>query len=259
MKLWLYPVLMLLAVATAAVLSRRSHKALGLDVRQRLGIGLGAFCGAMIGAKAPFVLADWEGLLNGRAWFDSGKTILFGLVGGYLGVELAKAALGVKVKTGDAFAVPVAAAVAVGRLACFVGGCCFGLPTDLPWGVDFGDGLRRHPTQLYEAAFHLTAAFGLAWLRRRDAFRRQLIKLYILTYLAYRFATEWLRPEPVLALGLTGYQWAALALTPLFVALWVRDRAMTPPASQRREAGGPTDGTSGHRRREQKPLATPQP
>ena len=118
----------------------------------------------MIGAKLPFVLADWEGLASGRAWFENGKTIVFGLVGGYFGVELAKALLGVRVKTGDSFAVPVAAALAIGRLGCFVAGCCHGTVTTLPWGVDFGDGLRRHPTQLYESAFHLTAALVLAWL-----------------------------------------------------------------------------------------------
>ena len=112
----------------------------------------------MIGAKLPFVLADWQGLLSGRAWFENGKTIVFGMVGGYFGVELAKALLGVRVKTGDSFAVPVAAAVAVGRLGCFAAGCCHGRSRALPWGVDFGDGLRRHPTQLYESAFHSTAA-----------------------------------------------------------------------------------------------------
>ena len=55
-------------------------------------------------------------------------------------------------------------------------------------------------------------------------FRGQLVKLYILAFLAFRFATEYIRPEPRLALGLTAYQWGALALMPLFAALWLRDR-----------------------------------
>ena len=100
----------------------------------------------MIGSKLPFVMADWDGLVSAQAWLENGKTILFGLVGGYFGVEMAKAILGVTIKTGDSFAVPVAAAVSVGRLACFVGGCCFGKPTGLPWGVVFHDGIPRHPT-----------------------------------------------------------------------------------------------------------------
>lgn len=218
---WTYSALMALSMLTAVALGWRSRSSLGLSPAQRLGIALGAFIGAMIGAKLPFVLADWEGLKSGRAWLDGGKTIMLGLVGGYFGVELAKWSLGVTAKTGDTFAVPVPAAVAVGRLGCFVGRCCRGAPTRLPWGVDFGDGLPRHPTQLYEAAFHASMAMMLARLRRRGAFRGQLIKLYILAYLAYRFLSEFVRPEPALLMGLTGYQWAALALAPVFGALWI--------------------------------------
>jgi phosphatidylglycerol:prolipoprotein diacylglycerol transferase len=214
---------MLASVSVAVALSRRRQGALGLRGRERAGIALGAFCGAMIGAKLPFLLSDWEGLASGRAWLDNGKTIIFGMVGGYFGVELAKALLGVRIKTGDSFAVPVAAAVAIGRLSCFVAGCCHGTVTSLPWGVDFGDGLRRHPTQLYESAFHLAAALGLVWLERLGILRGQLIKLYLISYLIYRFLTEFIRPEPVLALGLTGYQWACVGLLPVFGALWARD------------------------------------
>jgi phosphatidylglycerol:prolipoprotein diacylglycerol transferase len=220
----LYPFVMLLSVAVGVLLSRRTMPPVGLTAAQRAAVGVGAFCGAMIGAKLPFVLADWDGLVSGRAWFENGKTIVFGIVGGYFGVELAKWAFDVRAKTGDGFAVPVAAAVAVGRLGCFAGGCCYGTATGLPWGVDFGDGVRRHPAQLYEFAFHLAAALVLAWFLRRGWFRAQLIKLYIIAYLVYRVLTEFIRPEPRLWLGLTGYQWAALALLPVFGYLWGRDR-----------------------------------
>ena len=219
---WTYPVVMILAVAVAAMLSRGSQSGLGLTRTQRLGIALGAFCGSMIGAKLPFALADWEGLKSGRVWFDGGKTIVLGLVGGYFGVELAKWWLHVRVKTGDSFAVPVPAAVAIGRLGCFLGGCCFGKATSLPWGVNFGDGFR-HPTQLYEAAFHASMALLLGLMRMRGIFRGQLIKFYIIAYLIYRFFTEFLRPAPQILAGLTGYQWSAIALVPVFVALWAND------------------------------------
>lgn len=220
---WAYTSVMLTAVATGVVLSRRYQPALKLAPLERLAIGVGAFCGAMLGAKLPFVLADWSGLLSGGAWFADGKTIVAGLVGGYFGVEAAKWSLGVRTKTGDSFAVPVAAAVAIGRLACFVAGCCHGTETNLPWGIDFGDGIRRHPTQLYEFVFHAGAALVLAWMYRRRVCRGQLIKLYIIAYLTFRFCTEWIRPEPEVWLGLTGYQWGALVLIPVFAWLWRRD------------------------------------
>ena len=225
-----YTLVMLAAIVVMGLLLRRWQAKLPLAWWQKLGIGVGGFCGAMIGAKLPFVLTDWTGFVSGTAWLSDGKTIMFGIVGGYFGVELAKWTLDIRIKTGDTFAVPVAVGVAIGRVACFIGGCCYGTPTSLPWGICFaksGDSLPRHPTQLYEAAFHLTMAGLLFVLQQRGLFRSQLIKLYILAYLAYRFLTEFIRPEPRLWLDLTAYQWGALILFPVFVLLWLRDREAT--------------------------------
>jgi phosphatidylglycerol:prolipoprotein diacylglycerol transferase len=226
---WLYPLTMAVALAASLGLTyalRHSVPAVAaLSRGQRAALLLGAFCGTMIGAKLPFVLADWEGLRSGAAWFASGKTIVFGIVGGYFGVEITKWALQIQAKTGDSFAVPVAVAVGLGRLGCFVAGCCHGAATALPWGVVFPniDAQPRHPTQLYEAAFHLALAGVLWWSLRRGWFARQLIKLYLLAYLVFRFGTEFIRPEPIFGGGLTGYQWACLVLLGLFGWLWWRD------------------------------------
>jgi phosphatidylglycerol:prolipoprotein diacylglycerol transferase len=225
-----YPLLMALAIVVGALISRRTQRDLRLTSRQKWGLGLGAFCGSFIGGKLPFVLSDWDGFLSGAAWFTDGKTIMFGLIGGYLGVEIAKLLLDVRVKTGDSFAVPVAVAVAIGRVACFNAGCCYGQPTTLPWGCIFPrvDDQPRHPTQLYETAFHLLAAIMLWQLQRRAIWRGQLIKAYFLAYFAYRFVSEFIRPEPHVLFGLTAYQWGAILFTPVFAVLWwweARDRA----------------------------------
>ena len=221
-----YALLMLLAMVVGAVLLRRSQGQLPLTWQQKLGIGIGSFCGAMLGAKLPFVLLDAEGFRSGAAWFSDGKTIMTGLVGAYLGVEVAKWSLEIRTKTGDSFAPPVAVMVGIGRVACFVGGCCFGQPTSLPRGMQFanaGDILPRHPTQLYEAAFHFTAAAVLYDLRRRGIWQGQLAKAYILAYLAYRFLTEFIRPELRVLGELTIYQWAAIVSAPIFILLWWAD------------------------------------
>ncbi|MBI3564599.1 MAG: prolipoprotein diacylglyceryl transferase, partial [Elusimicrobia bacterium] len=182
------------ALATGAALSRRGHEDLGLTRAQKAALGLGAFVGAMTGAKLGILALDPHASTRVADLLDGGKTILGGLAGGYLGVEAAKWALEIRAKTGDGYAVPVAASIAVGRLGCFVAGCCYGLPTALPWGVDFGDGVPRHPTQLYEALFHGLMAVALSRLKTAGRYPRQLMKLYILSYLAYRFLTEFIRP-----------------------------------------------------------------
>ena len=218
-----YSVAMACALTLAYLLSRRAQMSLPLTSRQRAGIGLGAFCGGMIGAKLPMALASSAGLVSFSAWFSHGKTILGGLVGGYAGVEIAKRLLGTSVKTGDSFAAPVAVAVGVGRVSCFIGGCCFGAPTSLPWALDFGDGVPRHPTQLYEMIFHLSLAAFLYWALARGLWKGQLFKLYVMAYLLYRFLTEFIRPEPRLLGSWTAYQGACLLLLPVFGYLWLRD------------------------------------
>lgn len=227
MTTWLYPLIMLAAVAVGALLLRGSQRELSLKSSDKIAIGLGAFCGAMLGAKLPFALMDWDGLRSGAVWFSNGKTIVCGMVGAYVGVELAKWICEIRIKTGDSFAVPAAVAVAIGRLSCFVAGCCYGTPTTLPWGVRFqlADGglVARHPTQLYESMFHLLIAILMAVLRQQGIWHGQLVKFYIINYLVYRWLTEFIRPEPKMWFTLTGYQWFAIGAIPIFAWLWWRD------------------------------------
>src|SRR5690349_564474 len=132
-----YTAFMLLA-AGVFLLARRCFPQPGVAPRHQVMLAGAAFVGGVFGAKVPFVLG-----LPGESssWLADGKTVTTGLVGAYLAVELAKAVLGVRAKTGDALAVPLALALAVGRWGCFFNGCCYGSPTALPWAADFGDGV----------------------------------------------------------------------------------------------------------------------
>jgi prolipoprotein diacylglyceryltransferase len=216
-----YATFMLLA-AGVFFLARRclpDPAAARLAPAERRGIALGGFLGGVLGAKLPFVLEPGESWLTG-AWLADGKTVTTGLIGAYLGVELAKRLLGVRAGTGDAFALPLALALAVGRWGCFFHGCCAGCPTALPWAADFGDGVGRHPTQVYESAFHLTMAGVLLVLDRRGLLPGNRLKLYLAAYAAFRFAVELVRAEPAYALGLTYYQWVAAAGAAGLLAQW---------------------------------------
>ena len=224
-----YPLFTLLGCIAGAIASRYTSKytadRIKLSAPDKVFILLSGFCSAIIFAKLPFVLLSQDLLHNAGSILFSGKTVLLGLVGGYLGVELGKWVRGVKTKTGDTFAVPVAIAIGVGRLGCFFGGCCYGVETRLPWGVVFPrvDQLSRHPNQLYEAAFHLLMAGLLFWMLKNGVLKGQLIKVYFLAYFGFRFLTEFLRPEIDWAGGLSAYQWAIIVLVPIFISLWYRD------------------------------------
>jgi phosphatidylglycerol:prolipoprotein diacylglycerol transferase len=224
-----YTLFMLLSVLVFVVARRLQGTpaaVAALPWRYRVALALAAFVGGSLASKLPFLAAG--------SWLADGKTILAGLAGGYLTVELVKRRLRIRVKTGDTFALPLALAIAVGRLGCFFNGCCYGIETNLPWGVDFGDHLRRHPTQIYESLFHLAMAGVILVLAARGELRFQRLKLYLIAYCAYRFLTEFIRPEPPLWLGLTFYQWLSLAMAAALAFHWRLDaRALMPPSTTR--------------------------
>jgi phosphatidylglycerol:prolipoprotein diacylglycerol transferase len=223
-----YPLFLTLGFLASWWISKQLPRQLELSASQKTFICLIGFSVAVFAAKLPFLLFRDSDLHNSGSIFFSGKTILLGLVGGYAGVELAKWRLGIKEKTGDRFAVPVAVGIGVGRFGCFFGGCCYGTETSLPWAivfswVDAAGLVGRHPTQIYESLFHFTMAAILYRLLIQKRLQGQLIKVYFLSYFAFRFMTEHIRPEIRWSGGLTAYQWAIIVLVPIFVLLWWKD------------------------------------
>jgi prolipoprotein diacylglyceryltransferase len=193
-----------------------------------LGLLAGAALGALAGSRllawadagpAAFTSGAWTGL--------GGKTIVGGILGGWIGVELAKRLLGVARPTGDAFAFPVIAGIAVGRIGCFAAGLSdgtYGLPTSLPWGIDLGDGVRRHPTPLYEIAFVLLLAFALSRASRRPRPAGELFLVFAVAYLSFRFGVDYLKPRRPVFAGAGVLQLVALAGAAAAAAVLVRRR-----------------------------------
>ena len=143
----------------------------------RWAVVAAAVAGAALGAKLLYSLEDPNltiANLHNPAYLIGGKTIVGALAGGLITVELVKGYIGLRTSTGDLYAIPLAAGIAIGRIGCFLTGLSdntYGIATKLPWGVDFGDGTLRHPTQLYEIVFLLCLIPFLYTVLKRNVIR----------------------------------------------------------------------------------------
>ncbi len=185
-----------------------------LSLSLRLALITGAILGAAIGSRLSWWLED-----PGTAFAHfpdaiammQGKSILGGLLGGVVGVEIAKWRTQVRESTGDAFVWPIIVALIIGRIGCHLTGLSdhtAGLATSLPWAQNFGNGIARHPTALYEIVFLVVWAGVIALIATRLVERGDRFRLLLLGYLGFRFLMEYLKPIPyVYALGLSGLQW----------------------------------------------------
>lgn len=219
-------VLELVAYAVGARLywTRREAAASPPRLSDRLLVVAGAACGAALGSKALHALQYASALsaAPAGAWL-AGKTVVGGLLGGWGGVEVVKRAIGWTQSTGDRFVVPFAVALVIGRLGCLWSGpwdLTYGSPTALPWGLDQGDGVVRHPVAAYEIAGVLLL---VAMLRERasGAVPGALFRKFVLGYLLLRFGLDFLKPPHGAASpgvfvadirgGLTAIQWVCAA------------------------------------------------
>lgn len=167
--------------------------------------------GGVLGAKIPIWIINFRLIIESLPDITpilSGRTITGGLIGGTLAVLYIKKKLKIKGKRGNLFAPAIALGVAIGRIGCFLKGCCYGKPTSLPWGVDFGDSILRHPTQIYESIFFLVL-FIILMLKRKNAKPGYLFYILMNTYFIFRFFEEFIREEPIF-FGLTIFQYISL-------------------------------------------------
>ncbi len=189
-----------------------------IDTPARWTVVAAAILGAAVGSKVFFWLEDpYETLAhwNNPIFLLGGKTIVGGLIGGLIAVEFEKHRVGLTRRTGDLFALPLAVGIAIGRIGCFLSGLpdrTYGTPSTLPWAVNFGDGIPRHPTQLYESIVMAIAAVLLARLTRRPHHEGDVFKLFMTMYFALRLVVDAVKPEVRIALGLSSLQWASVAV-----------------------------------------------
>jgi phosphatidylglycerol:prolipoprotein diacylglycerol transferase len=218
---------------------RQKRQGLALETETNMWVIVGCILGAMVGSKllawVESIGAYWPQRADPRVWLE-GKTIVGGLLGGWIGVEIAKKQLSIKRSTGDLFVFPLILGMSIGRIGCFLTGLddhTYGIATSLPWGVDFGDHIRRHPTQLYDIIILLLMAIIFAIRRRRPWANGRMFRWFFLGYFSWRFAVEFIKPREIRLpiLNLSAIQIASLAGMIICALLLWRPMSAAKPAN----------------------------
>ncbi|HUH58745.1 MAG TPA: prolipoprotein diacylglyceryl transferase [Candidimonas sp.] len=124
---------------------------------------------------------------------------------------------------GDFVAPLIPLGLGAGRLGNFINGELWGRPTDLPWGMVFpqaGDGIARHPSQLYQMGLEGIALFALVWwFSRKPRPTGQVSAIFLMGYGAFRFLAEFTRePDAYLGLLTGGLSMGQLLSIPMILA-----------------------------------------
>ena len=200
------------AAGIALLIAKWRPLAFPVQASMRFDYIVMAMLGAATGGYVFGTLNMWASGVEGV-----GRSIEGAIFGGIFTIELFKRVAGIQAVTGARFAAPLAIGVAVGRLGCFFSGIedfTYGIPTNLPWALDCGDGVPRHPVQLYESA--TMTAFLIVYLaalaRRRAFWARHGFYLAVGFYGVQRFLWEFLKPYATVLGPFTIFHLLSLAL-----------------------------------------------
>jgi len=196
----------------------RSRNGDPISQTNRTSILIAAIFGALLGSRLVGGLENPPAMLQAKhilLYFYENKTVLGGFLGGLWAVELVKKYIGERQASGDLFVYPILLALIIGRLGCFSMGVyeeTYGTPTSLPWGMDLGDGLHRHPVALYEIVF-----LALLWMTLKkidpllsvEAGAR--FKVFLITYCTFRLLLDLIKPHYTFPFGLSTIQLTSIA------------------------------------------------
>ncbi len=187
-----------------------------LSNKNRLSIILGAIVGAFIGSRFIGFLENplIEYNVRNLVQLLNTKSIMGGLFGGLIGVEISKKIIGEKQSSGDLFTYPIIIGIIIGRIGCFLSGVnefTYGKKTLFITGMNLGDGIMRHPIALYEIAFLVLLFF----FSKKINFQAQkesglLFKVFMISYFTFRFAIEFIKPNIYYVFGLSSIQWLCI-------------------------------------------------
>ncbi len=203
-----------------------------INSENRLWIILGAALGALVGSRVLGFLEYpvWSSPLDWINLYRS-KTIVGGLLGGLWGVELIKKILGESKSSGDLFVFPLILGMIIGRFGCWFTGVLeptFGNPTEFFMGMDLGDGIKRHPTALYEILFLALLWLILKYLKTGASLKSgSLFKLFMVGYFFFRLGVEFIKPMSFSWLGLSSIQWASVVCFVYYREVFINPKSLT--------------------------------
>jgi phosphatidylglycerol---prolipoprotein diacylglyceryl transferase len=251
--IYTYGVLVAAGVLTGVWLAAKDAPRVGLAPVKIWNLGIYGILFALVTSKLWLILSLWNYYaanpreIFSTATLQSGGTFFGGFLGGILWTAYYTRRENMPIlPTLDVCSAPLALGHAIGRVGCFMAGCCFGKPTTLPWGVTFTSQVAArisgtplnvplHPTQLYEAAAEFLNFLFLYFVGRRWRAPGQLVGAYMILYGAERGLLEFLRDDPgrtpLFHGALSLMQLVSIALILAGLVLWsrgLRDRTAAP-------------------------------
>jgi len=206
-----YGVVLAIAYLVGIWMLRRKAREEGLPDGKIFDLSLYILAAAILGAKALLVVVEWRHYVKSPG--DLVEVLRSG--GVFYGGLIAATAVGIAYmkkhrlpawKIADMGAPSIALGEAIGRWGCFAAGCCYGKPTDGPFGVTFTDPFAHeavgtpldvpiHPTQIYLALNAFLIFVVLQWAYRRRSFDGEVFWLYVLLYAITRGILETFRGD----------------------------------------------------------------
>jgi phosphatidylglycerol:prolipoprotein diacylglycerol transferase len=235
-----YGLMLALAYLLGLYFAKVRAERLGMDGNKIMDLGIWLIVAALVGAKLMLVIVDFDYFLNqpDAIWslVRAGGVFYGGLLAAFgVALWLVRRYKLNMWTTADLMAPGIALGHVVGRLGCLLAGCCYGRPTDVPWGIVFTDpaaqanvgtplGIPLHPTQIYDAGAELLIlVFLLATERRGKPFPGRTFWWYMLLYAVSRFVVEMYRGDDRgMMLGFSTSQVVSVVVVPLALVMLAR-------------------------------------
>lgn len=240
-KIYSYGFMLVVAFYSCYFLLSKDLKRLGHDSELASSIVMAAAIGGILGSKIYYLVENFGRVLQdpfGMIFSGSGLVFLGGLMGGTLGVTLVLRKRKLNwLQFSDVVAPLLILGYAIGRVGCFLVGDDYGIPSRLPWALNFAKGLPPtttysfdsyypwvdvsgwapgaltvHPTQMYETLIGLMI-FTYLWKKRTSVtVAGSLFFTYLILAGIERFMIEFIRTNNHYALGLSGAQWLSMIM-----------------------------------------------